>query len=124
MKENQSLTYMKGHMSVYEHKGYVRGQMADTKVEKGDDEVEVHQSPFAAMTPFGSAGGTVKSRDEGTPIVSSYSPFTSLPDSSKWTTMTTDHIFFENLPDATGKYDQMVEILKKVRSNKKNLNND
>jgi len=114
MKENQSLTYMKGHMSVYEHKGYIRGQMADTNVEKGDDEVEVHQSPFAAVTAHGSAG-TVKSRDEGTPIVSSYSPFTSLPDSSKWTTMTTDHIFFENLPDSTGKYEQFKEVLKKCR---------
>merc|ERR1712198_766794 len=80
----------------------------------GDDEVEVHQSPFAAVTASSSAG-TVKSRDEGTPIVSSYSPFTSLPDSSKWTTMTTDHIFFENLPDSTRKYEQFKEVLKKCR---------
>lgn len=115
MQETQSLSYMKEHMSVYEHKGYVRGQMADTNVDKDEEEDEVEgQSPFAAVVQSASAG-TVKSRDEGTPIVTTHSPFTALPDSSKWTTMTTDHIFFENLPDSTGKYQQFKEVLKKCR---------
>jgi len=90
--------------------------MQDTKVDKDEDDEEVEeQSPFAGVASSGATMGTVKSRDEGTPIVTSYSPFTALPDSSKWTTMTTDHIFFENLPDSTGKYEQFKEVLKKCR---------
>ena len=68
------------------------------------------------------ASSKVKHVDDGTPIVQMHSPFTSLPDQDKWTTNTTDHILFENLPDSTGKYDQMVEILKKVRTKKTQLN--
>ena len=64
----------------------------------------------------------VRQVDDGTPIVQMHSPFTSLPAQDKWTTNTTDHILFENLPDATGKYDQMVEILKKVRTKKNSQN--
>ena len=67
------------------------------------------------------ASGTVKSCDDGTPIVTTYSPFSTIPDSSKWTTNTTDHIFFENLPDSTGKYEQFKELLKKCRKTRQNL---
>ena len=41
--------------------------------------------------------------------------------SDKWTCFTTDHIFFENLPESTGKYDNMVGILKKCREAKKEI---
>jgi len=114
--DRHSLKHMKDKMGACEQKGYVRGQMPSfTKVEKDDEEEEEEveeQSPFAAAS---TSSGAVKSRDEGTPIVTTYSPFTSIPDSSKWTTMTTDHIFFENLPDSTGKYQQFKEVLKKCR---------
>ena len=85
--------------------------------EKTEKKPEEFKTPVKTST-------AVKQIDDGTPIVQMHSPFNSLPAQDKWTTNTTDHAFFENLPDATGKYDQMVEILKKVRSNKKNLNND
>jgi zinc finger CCHC domain-containing protein 8 len=56
---------------------------------------------------------------EGTPIAASCSPFRALPDRTKWAKDTTDHILFENLPDSTGKWDQMLEVLKRGRSTKR-----
>lgn len=52
----------------------------------------------------------------GTPILKSVSPFRRLPSSEKFSKDICDVINFENLPDATGKYDQMSELLQKVRS--------
>ena len=46
-----------------------------------------------------------------------------MPASDKWTCYTTDHIFFENLPESTGKYENMVGILKKCREAKKEIEN-
>ncbi|OXU24103.1 hypothetical protein TSAR_010674 [Trichomalopsis sarcophagae] len=58
----------------------------------------------------------VKSIHLGTPILKSASPFRKLPSSEKFSKDICDVINFENLPDATGKYDQMSELLQKVRS--------
>ena len=116
-------------LSILAHKtqqGYVRGEMQNTstKISKiKETEEEAEKKPEVFKTPV-KTSTAVKQIDDGTPIVQMHSPFNSLPAQDKWTTNTTDHIFFENLPDATGKYDQMVEILKKVRSNKKNLSNN
>lgn len=52
----------------------------------------------------------------GTPILHSVSPFKRLPNSEKFSKNICDVINFENLPDSTGKYDQMTELLQKVRS--------
>ena len=57
--------------------------------------------------------------DNGTPIVTLYSPFPNLPEQSKWTTNTTDHILFENLPESTGKYENIRGILQKVRDTRR-----
>ena len=53
--------------------------------------------------------------DNGTPIVKHYSSYPNLPEQSKWTTNTSDHILFENLPESTGKYENIRGILQKVR---------
>jgi len=127
MQEHQSLTVMKERMGQFEQKAYVRGEMQNTNVVKekeGDSSVieegEEDATPAVAVqhTPFETCKGTpmvVKSKDSGTPICSLYSPFQSLPDAAKWMTNTTDHIFFENLPESTGKYEKMAELLKKAR---------
>jgi zinc finger CCHC domain-containing protein 8 len=52
----------------------------------------------------------------GTPILKSNSPYRKLPNSEKFSKDICDVINFENLPDSTGKYDQMSELLQKVRS--------
>ena len=61
----------------------------------------------------------VLSVDDGTPIVTLYSPFANLPAQTKWATNTTDHIMYENLPESTGKYENIRGILQKVRDSKK-----
>ena len=47
-----------------------------------------------------------------------YSEYKSLPTLDKWAVGMVDHIMFENLPDATGHYDRVRDILKKARKNK------
>lgn len=60
--------------------------------------------------------GRVKSVSFGTPILKSASPFERLPSSEKFSKDICDVINFENLPDSTGKYEQMSGLIKKVRS--------
>ena len=51
--------------------------------------------------------------EEGTPIPQMYSEYKSLPSLDKWAVGMVDHINYENLPEATGHYDRVREILKK-----------
>lgn len=59
--------------------------------------------------------GSVKSVDLGTPVLQSMSPYNKLPSSEKFSKNICDVINFENLPDSTGKYEQMTGVLQKVR---------
>lgn len=52
---------------------------------------------------------------QGTPILESCSPFSKLPKGDSWSVGVSDVINFENLPDSTGKYEQMKDVLTKVR---------
>lgn len=63
-----------------------------------------------------SSRGSVKSIDLGTPVLQSTSPYNKLPSSEKFSKNICDVINFENLPDSTGKYEQMTGVLQKVRS--------
>ena len=132
----ESLDTMKERLSVHQQKGYVRGEMQNTNVvessncqtgsdiedteppgvstNENEDEIKTINSPKFKPS-------TIKTTDDGTPIVDTYSPYNELPSSDKWTCFTTDHIFFENLPESTGKYDNMVGILKKCREAKKEI---
>ncbi|PSN33534.1 Zinc finger CCHC domain-containing protein 8 [Blattella germanica] len=60
--------------------------------------------------------GKVKSVDLGTPILQSKSPYSRLPNPEKFSVDICDVINFENLPDSTGKYDKMTDLLRKVRT--------
>ncbi|XP_076654586.1 zinc finger CCHC domain-containing protein 8 homolog isoform X1 [Halictus rubicundus] len=62
-----------------------------------------------------SSQGSVMSVDLGTPILESTSPYSRLPSSEKFSKDICDVINYENLPDSTGKYEQMTGVLKKVR---------
>lgn len=59
---------------------------------------------------------SVKSVHLGTPILPSTSPYNKLPSSEKFSKDICDVINFENLPDTTGKYEQMTGVLQKVRN--------
>ncbi|XP_064120055.1 zinc finger CCHC domain-containing protein 8-like isoform X3 [Macrobrachium nipponense] len=51
----------------------------------------------------------------GVAIPPSITPFTHLPSAEKWTVDVTDHINFENLPDALGTWEKMKGLVSKVR---------
>lgn len=59
--------------------------------------------------------GRSKSLAMGTPIIKSASPFGNLPSAEMFSKGISDHLNFENLPDATGKYEKMKTIINKVR---------
>lgn len=109
MKPQHSFQEMAKKMAAKEQKGYVRGEMQDTTTAK-----------TLEIKPAIVQSTEIKSKEEGTPIVQMYSEFKDLPAQDKWMTNTTDHIMFENLPDATGKFEEMRELLKKVRKTRKN----
>uniref|UniRef100_T1ITY7 PSP proline-rich domain-containing protein n=1 Tax=Strigamia maritima TaxID=126957 RepID=T1ITY7_STRMM len=51
----------------------------------------------------------------GTPIPEASSPYSNLPDASKFSATITEHLNFENLPDTTGNFDKMKVLLAKIR---------
>ena len=114
-------------------KGYVREKMQSTtngsaskkaKIVGSDDDAVADDensstgAPRPDITPL---RGVVEvlSVDHGTPICTLYSPYPNLPAQSKWATNTTDHIMFENLPESTGKYENIRGILQKIREKSK-----
>lgn len=64
---------------------------------------------------------TVKTSSFGTPILKSASPYSKLPKPDNFSQNISPVINFENLPNATGKYEQMTGILQKVRTALKGL---
>ncbi|KAF2880311.1 hypothetical protein ILUMI_25869 [Ignelater luminosus] len=57
----------------------------------------------------------------GTPILKSSSPYCRLPNPENFSQNVSQVINFENLPNSTGKYEQMVGVLDKVRKTLKSL---
>lgn len=57
----------------------------------------------------------------GTPILKSSSPYCRLPNPENFSQNVSQVINFENLPNSTGKYEQMVGVLEKVRKTLKRL---
>ena len=51
----------------------------------------------------------------GTPILELYSPFESVPKMDSFAKDSTDHILFENLPNYTGKWEEMSGLIKTIR---------
>ena len=137
----QRKSYMLTRLRPKAQKGYVRKEMTDNSAKRQKLDESASSSPSAenqngeidgatASSTEASAAGTptratplreisVLSVDEGTPICTLYSPFPNLPAQSKWATNTTDHIMFENLPESTGKYENIRDIILKIRDNKK-----
>ncbi|XP_021918668.1 zinc finger CCHC domain-containing protein 8 homolog isoform X2 [Zootermopsis nevadensis] len=73
-------------------------------------------APQSTPGPSTSTLGKVKSVDLGTPILQSASPYSHLPSSEKFSHHICSVINFENLPDSTGNYERMSDLIRKVRS--------
>ena len=126
-----SKSAMVAKLSTKAQKGYVRGEMQNTArarkrrssgrdgggpAPKRNCGGQEEDDAVSSTPTFGSTGsGSVRSTDDGTPIVEMYSPYRSLPSQSAWAKDTTDHILFENLPDSTGKWSEMREVIKRGR---------
>lgn len=90
-----------------------------------DDTAELEEEPEAvkatdnepsqpAPTITTAAPPNFKASFEGTPVLK-FSVFDKLPEGSNFKVGVSDVINFENLPDSTGKYEQMKDLLKNVR---------
>ncbi|XP_004533472.1 zinc finger CCHC domain-containing protein 8 homolog [Ceratitis capitata] len=65
----------------------------------------------------------IKESHMGTPVLQ-FSPYEKLPIGDNFKVGVSDVINFENLPDSTGKYEQMKEVIKKVRNIITKLHNE
>ncbi|XP_022229752.2 zinc finger CCHC domain-containing protein 8 homolog [Drosophila obscura] len=84
------------------------------------------QTQSAPATPSGTRSlpsRPFKASFEGTPIIK-FSKFDQLPVDSNFRAGVCDVINFENLPDSTGKYEQMKDLLKNVREKMVKLQNE
>ncbi|XP_072744365.1 zinc finger CCHC domain-containing protein 8 homolog isoform X2 [Anoplolepis gracilipes] len=72
-------------------------------------------TPIQSSKFLNTSQTSVKSVHLGTPVLPSTSPYNKLPSSEKFSKNICDVINFENLPDSTGKYEQMSGVIQKVR---------
>ncbi|KRF97846.1 uncharacterized protein Dwil_GK26861 [Drosophila willistoni] len=84
------------------------------------------ESPKPSLPSSKTPQGTPNSKKAsyaGTPIIK-FSIYDKLPMGDKFKVGVSDVINFENLPDSTGKYEQMKDLLKNVREKMTKLQND
>ncbi|CAH0394875.1 unnamed protein product [Bemisia tabaci] len=73
-----------------------------------------HRTPVASL-------GKVKSMEQGTPVLK-LSPYQQLPSFDKFQKNVSDVINFENLPESTGKYENLSLVLNRVKKVMSNIN--
>lgn len=95
-----------------------RKELLLAELEVGESSRGTLQKTAASGTsrPSNSSLGKVKSVDLGTPVLQSSSPYSCLPNPDKFSHDICDVINFENLPDSTGKYEKMSDLIRKVRT--------
>lgn len=81
-------------------------------------------TPSASPSVSGTPAGRSRESVSGTPLIKQVSPYTKLPIGDKWSAGVTDVIDFENLPDATGTYQKLTGVIKRVRTVIKRINDD
>nr|XP_023024758.1 zinc finger CCHC domain-containing protein 8 homolog [Leptinotarsa decemlineata] len=80
-------------------------------------------SSSSQISPVNISFNSVKDSSFGTPILKSNSSFSRLPKAENFMKDVSPVINFENLPNSTGKYEQMTNVLQKVRNTMKHLQN-
>ncbi len=140
MRREHSVDAMMESLGDKAHTGYVRGEMQDTTTTSGETTPAASRKRRMSCEEDGETSDKKKRRDlsladalrsdevravsEGTPIVTLHSPYESLPSQSAWAKDTTDHILFENLPDSTGKWDDMLKVIKRGREMRSKIDED
>lgn len=87
-------------------------QLKDDESFSGIEQKAGFSTPRSSISTL----GHVKSVDLGTPVLQNASPYTCLPNPEKFSHDICDVINFENLPDSTGKYEKMSNLIRKVRT--------
>lgn len=87
----------------------------ETVMNSSDENIDLNQSMIKI--------NEVRTTCFGTPILKSSSPYNRLPNPDNFQKDVSPVINFENLPNSTGKYEQMTEVLQKVRNKLKDLQN-
>ena len=86
-----------------------------------DTDVEQDDSSF--FTPKAFHRSISKARSFGTPIVPEVKYDLDLPSAENFSKNVTEHIPYENLPNATGMYMKMRQVLQDIRDKKKDMEN-
>ncbi|XP_058120465.1 zinc finger CCHC domain-containing protein 8 homolog [Anopheles ziemanni] len=89
------------------------GSSAKPPEPEGLDLGEIAMTKTPYLDDPGSMG--LKTMSLGTPILRPFTPYTALPTGEAFSKGVSDVINFENLPNSTGKYDQMKSLLSRVR---------
>lgn len=96
--------------------------IAEEMVQSMDSEVNIQVPIPIPTTP--QASGRSKGTMSGTPLLKQVSPYSRLPVGEKWSIGVTDVIDFENLPDSTGTYQKLTDVIRKVRTFVKQSNDE
>lgn len=86
-------------------------------------EIDEIKDDLNASTDLEIVKADVKTSSFGTPILDRKYPYSKLPNPDNFSLNISPVINFENLPNSTGKFEQMVGVLQKVRRTLKNLEN-
>ena len=121
---DSDLDESKKDISIQEEKGKTTNEsIAEEKKSTGDNNVEAMETEdrnrVSTPPPRHQSIHTVAKTEPGTPICEVYSPFTKLPSQISWGKDMSEHVAFENLPEYTGKWEQMSGLIKTIRSRKK-----
>ncbi|KAF5301945.1 hypothetical protein FQR65_LT08680 [Abscondita terminalis] len=92
-----------------------------SNIETSNAEELLNSSLDMDKTLDSSKMNVIKASSFGTPILKSASPYSHLPKFDNFTKNVSGVIHFENLPNSTGKYDQMVGVIAKVRTTLKTM---
>ncbi|XP_063708371.1 zinc finger CCHC domain-containing protein 8 homolog [Culicoides brevitarsis] len=88
--------------------------LSEDQYEVIDEVLESSQTSGEADTSLTTRSNTL-SIAQGTPILKSCSKYDRLPTGDVWREGVSEVIDFENLPNSTGKYEQMKDVISKVR---------
>lgn len=96
----------------------VEGKESNIVGERESCNLSQSMSTPSRQTSISSSSGSIAKTEPGTPICEMYSPFSQLPGQISFNKDMSEHIVFENLPEYTGKWDQMRGLISRIRKRK------
>eukprot|EP00088_Acartia_fossae_P011823 TRINITY_DN16017_c0_g1_i1.p2 TRINITY_DN16017_c0_g1~~TRINITY_DN16017_c0_g1_i1.p2 ORF type:complete len:141 (-),score=31.79 TRINITY_DN16017_c0_g1_i1:100-522(-) len=99
-------------------------QLVDSMIEDRTETSPIPPTGISTPNPErqdsnSSSSNSVAKTEPGTPICEMYSPFSRLPSQEGFAVNMSEHVAFENLPNYTGKWEEMRGLLKRIRTREK-----